>query len=407
MTTLMLMRAAGSVRRMAAPATCLAVLCLVVFPFLHGCHQIAQPEPPSGPAQSLTVFTYPNYLPDDVLQGFEKTTGITVHYRTFETVTEMRHLVVSNPGAYDVLIADGGRTATEYRHLKLIQPFQTRKISGLHQLDPRFGVFNLETPEILSIPFLWGSTIAAYRTDLLPLRDEEKKWALFWDERVRGKTSLIEEPVDIFAAGLAALGLPIHSQNVADNERAEAHLRKAIEENGTRLGDCWANLDRLVSGESWLVQCYSGDAAMCAKEHPNIGFFLPKEGAQLWVDGFLLCADSTRVEAAHRFVSYMLRPDVAARCADSCLQLTPNRSAQPLIDPKVLANEVINPPAEVLDHCSLTPALDTREWAGMLQLGLRHLQQAADSTAAREAASSPASAPQTVTASVLEAGDPP
>ena len=384
MKTSILSRTTGSLCRRSATAPCLAVLGLVFALFLLGCNQVENEvtsatretqATPATPARSITVFTYPQYLRSDVLRDFETSTGISVRYETFDTFSEMRFKLVSNPGAYDVLIADGGRNAVELRDLKLIQPFQTRKLFGLEHLDPRFGVF--KTPKTLYVPYLWGFNLAAYRTDKLALKEEEKKWALFWDERVRGRAALIEEPVDIFAVGLASLGLAAHSQDATDNQRAEAHLRHAIEKNGVLLGNCWTNLDRLTSGECWLVHCYSGDAAMCAVDHENIDYFLPKEGAQLWVDGFLLASDSNQVEEAHQFVTFMLRPEVAARCADYALELTANRAALPLISSKLLGNRVLNPPAEVLDRCSIVPAVDRRELSGTLQLGLRNLQEAA------------------------------
>lgn len=405
MKTMVTVRASGSSCRRIAMAPQLAVLCLVFAHLFFGCNRIDPAAAPSPAAKSLTVFTYPNYLPAEVLQAFESATGIAVQYLTFETMDELRHKVVSNPGAYDVLIAEGGRIAVEFRQLKLIQPFQTRKLSGLNQLDPRFGVFNPETLRVLSVPYLWGSTLIAYRTDKLQLQEEEKTWSIFWNQRVRERAALIEEPVDAFAVGLGSLGLPFHSQNRADNQRAEAHLRAAIENNGVRLGDCWTNLDRLTSGEYWLTQCYSGDAAMLATEHENIGYFMPREGAPLWVDGFMLCSDSTRVEEAHEFVTFMLRPAVAARCAGYCLQLTPNRNAQSLLDPLLMANKTLNPSAELLDRCSLMPAIDGRELAGTLQLGMRNLQETAHALELKRAASAPQ--PATSTTPLLTAGDPP
>lgn len=357
-----------------------------------GCHRFEQGKAVSAgdsprASESLTVFTFPKYIPGEVLLEFEAETGVRVRYETFELMDEMRPKIDSNPGAYDVLIADEG-CATELEHLKLIQPFQSGRLPGLGQLDSRFGKMDPAASHQLFVPYLWGSTIVAYRTDKLDLREEEKSWDLFWDTRVRRKASLISESSDIFAVGLGSLGLPLHSQDRVHNEMAEAHLLKAVVENGVELGDSWTNLDRLAAGERWLVHCYSGDAAFCAAENENIGYFIPKEGAELWVDGFMLCADSTKAGAAHRFVAFMLRPEIAARCASYAWYPTPNLAAAPQVDPGLLADKALNPSAEVLDRCSISPAMDNRQWNGWLQLGLRNLLEAADSAKLRLQAAS-------------------
>jgi spermidine/putrescine transport system substrate-binding protein len=328
-------------------------------------------------AGSLTVYTFPKYLPADVLNEFKALTGIAVRYESFEMEAEMRAKVASNPGSYDVII-DDSRLVRDLEHLGMIRSFQTSKLPGLAQLDPRFGNVDPKASSLLFVPYLWGSTIAAYRTDKLTLSEADKSWSLFWDERVRNNAALIEWSTDIFAVGLASLGYAPDSQDKGFCLRAEEHLRRAIQGNGVEIGGSWSNLDRLASGDRWLVHCYSGDAAMCAAEHENIGYFLPKEGTEIWLDGFMLCSDSLHQEAAHRFVAFMLRPDVAVRCANYAWQPTPNRAAALKVDPKLLADKVLNPPPEFLDRCSFGAAKDDPEWLAMLQSGMRKLQEMAE-----------------------------
>lgn len=353
-----------------ASAACSGAILLTLF--VPACSRTEQPVPPQALPSSVTIFSFPDYLPQDVLDEFKSATGIAVRYETFETVEEMRAKVLSNSGNYDLIIADEG-AAGELNHLKLIQPFQTGLLPGLQQIDSRFCREESEHG-LFHVPFSWGATIVAYRKDKLSFRDDEKSWRLFWDERVRGKAALTLDPTDIFPVGLAALGLPFHSRDVAHHKRAVAHLQAAIQGNGVQFGDCWGNLDQLVSGERWLVQCYSGDAAMYARKHDFIGYFIPNEGSALWVDGFILCSDSKQPEAAHRFVAYMLRPEIAARTANFVRYLTPNRAALPQLDPELLADAALNPSTEVLERCSVVPPMDDCHWLRLIQDGMRELQ---------------------------------
>ncbi|MEM7603037.1 MAG: spermidine/putrescine ABC transporter substrate-binding protein, partial [Verrucomicrobiota bacterium] len=276
---------------------------------------------------------------------------------TFETPDEMRAMVESNPGNYDIVIADEA-TSRDLSQLKLIQSINFEELEGKKHLDPRFWHPDLGVENPSFIPYVWGSTIAAYRADLLDLEEEEFSWNLFWDDRVEGMAAFSEEPTEIYAIAQARNGLPMHSTKEKDRRKAIDDVKSAMITNGVELGYSWDNLERLDSGELVLVHCYSGEAAVFAAENENIVYFLPKEGVQLWTDGFMIARDSERSEAAHRFIDFMLRPESAAATSNEIWFLTPNLAALDDIDPELLADEVFNPSEEYLAKCSVIPALD-------------------------------------------------
>ena len=47
-------------------------------------------------------------------------------------------------------------------------------------------------------------------------------------------------------------------------------------------------IDGLINGEKALGLVYSGDAAYILSENEDMGFFLPNEGSNLWVDGMVI-----------------------------------------------------------------------------------------------------------------------
>jgi len=351
-----------------------------------GCHrpgdspETTQTEPPpqpssSPPSSELVVFTYPEYLAPEALRQFESQTGIAVRYEVFESVDELRGKLESAPSHYDVVIADEG-TSMDLLHLQLIQPFHRKKLPDLERLDSRFASPRSAEENPVFVPYLWGSTIAAYRTDKLDLGPEDESWKLFWDPRVRGRAVLSSESSEILPVGLATLGYPLHSRKTEHHHEAVDHLRDAILENGVDIGDSWTNLERLTSGEVWLSHCYSGDAASFAAQDDRIGYFMPKEGAELWVDGFMLTRDGNYTDAAHAFVAFMLQPEVAVASSNYTWYLTPNSAALPELDPELLADEVLNPSEAMLERCSLVPTLDDRVWMRQLQYGMRKIQKA-------------------------------
>ena len=78
-------------------------------------------------------------------------------------------------------------------------------------------------------------------------------------------------------------------------------------------------LNALASGEICLVVGFSGDIKQAqkraaeAKNGVEIGYAIPKEGAQMWFDNLAIPSDARNVAEAHAFINYLQRPEVAAK----------------------------------------------------------------------------------------------
>ena len=72
-------------------------------------------------------------------------------------------------------------------------------------------------------------------------------------------------------------------------------------------------LNALASGEICLVLGYSGDIKQAqkraaeAKNGVEIGYAIPKEGAQLWFDNLAIPKDAKNVAEAHALINYLLQ----------------------------------------------------------------------------------------------------
>src|SRR5690606_10422096 len=110
----------------------------------------------------------------------------------------------------------------------------------------------------------------------------------------------------------------------------------------------------LANGNICMAVGYSGDVFQAADraEGPGqgieTGYAIPREGANPWFDMLAIPADAKNVEQAHAFINYLLDPEVIAEVSDYVGYANPNKAAQALMDPEVLADETIYPPDEVL-----------------------------------------------------------
>ena len=125
-------------------------------------------------------------------------------------------------------------------------------------------------------------------------------------------------------------------------------------------------LNALASGEICLVLGWSGDVKQAqkraaeAKAGIEIGYAIPKGGAQMFFDNFAIPKDAKNVAEAHAFIDYMLRPEVAAKNSNFLGYANGNLASQALIDKSVLDDKTVYPDAATIASLYLVTARDQR-----------------------------------------------
>src|SRR5205814_3790773 len=108
-------------------------------------------------------------------------------------------------------------------------------------------------------------------------------------------------------------------------------------------------LNALASGEICLVLGFSGDIKQAqkraaeAKNGIEIGYAIPKEGAQLWFDNLAIPKDARNSADAHTLIDYLLKPEVAAKNSNFVAYANGNAASRPLIDKAILEDKSVYP----------------------------------------------------------------
>mgnify|MGYP001818975126 CR=1 FL=1 len=89
---------------------------------------------------------------------------------------------------------------------------------------------------------------------------------------------------------------------------------------------------------------------MAQQENKAITYVYPSEGANFWIDSFVVPKGANNVENAHKFIAFMLRPDIAKMCVEENGFATPVTTALPLIDEDVRRSRTIFPSAEIISR---------------------------------------------------------
>ena len=126
-------------------------------------------------------------------------------------------------------------------------------------------------------------------------------------------------------------------------------------------------INALAGGDICLVIGYSGDvlqarrrareaAEQTGKPVVDIAYAIPKEGALMWFDNFVIPRDASNPDAAYRFIDFVNRPEMAAQNSNFIQYANSNLSSQKLMDQAVFSNPGIYPaPATFARLYTITP----------------------------------------------------
>src|SRR5690606_9157678 len=120
------------------------------------------------------------------------------------------------------------------------------------------------------------------------------------------------------------------------------------------------------NGDICVAIGYSGDILQArdradeAGNGVNIEYIIPREGAQMWFDSFVIPADAPHPDEALEFINFMMRPEVAAANSNYVFYANGNIDSQPLLSEDVISDEAIYPSQETLDRLFTSTSYEPR-----------------------------------------------
>ena len=204
--------------------------------------------------------------------------------------------------------------------------------------------------------YMWGTTGIGYNVKMVQkiLGPDARidSWDIVFKPENLAKFKdcgihMLDSADDILPAALGYLGLDPNSTKQADLEKAADLVIKI--RPYVRKFHSSEYLSALATGEICFVVGWSGDIMQArsraaeAKNDIEIGYAIPKEGAQMFFDNLAIPADAKNVAEAYELINYLYRPEVAAKNSDFLSYANGNLASQKLVDPKILNDKNIYP----------------------------------------------------------------
>ena len=174
-----------------------------------------------------------------------------------------------------------------------------------------------------SVPWQWGSSGLAIRTDLVQSRPDS--WGVLLDPEFRGKMTQLDDMRDVIGAWLKFRGHSVNSIDPAELEQAKADAIKAKHNLKSYLSA--PVKAQLIAGDVWIAHLWNGDTAQARAANPAIEFVLPREGSEIYLDSLCIPRGARSPRAAHAFMNFILRADQGAALSRRTGYGSPNAAA--------------------------------------------------------------------------------
>jgi len=317
------------------------------------------PDKKEAEKQTLVFLNWSEYLAPELVKAFEERFNATVKEVFFET-NEMRDekLALSSGKGYDIVLVSGS-AVEQYAGRKWITPLNFAKIPNISHIAARWrNAF--PNAEQYAVPYTWGTLGIAWRKDLFSGTVSSWKHLFVPAEELRGKIMMIRDSHDTIGMALKALGYSVNSTDTAQLAEAEKLLlaqKPFVREYSYIMLD---KTSGLITGDYHMAMVYNGDAVSLQSLDKNIGFTVPEEGTNIWVDYLAVMESSDKKELACAFVNFLNEPENAAATASFLHYATPNAAAEKLLRPEHLNNPLIYPSPDVLSRSEFYSKLPPR-----------------------------------------------
>jgi putrescine transport system substrate-binding protein len=314
---------------------------------------------PAASAQQRTVnfYNWSNYVAPGVLEDFTRETGIKVVYDTFDANETLETRLLAGKSGYDVVVPTAyflQRQITASVFLKLDKSKLPNFANAWPEVTKRLAVY--DPGNVYGVNYMWGTTGIGYNVKalqkILGADARIDSWDVIFKPENLAKFKecgihMLDSADDILPAALNYLGLDPNSTK-PDDLRKAADLVTKIRPLVRKFHSS-EYLSALATGEICLVVGWSGDIMQArsraaeAKNNIEIGYAIPKEGAQMFFDNLAIPADAKNVTEAYELINYLYRPEIAAKNSDFLSYANGNLASQKLLDPKILSDRTIYP----------------------------------------------------------------
>jgi putrescine transport system substrate-binding protein len=317
----------------------------------------------SADDKTVNVYNWSDYIDPDVLADFTKETGIKVVYDVYDNNDIVETKLLAGGSGYDLVVPTDSNVARQIKAGTLLELDKSKIPNLTHMWDFITKRLDRYDPgNKFAVNYMWGTDGFGYNVDkikaIMPDAPVDS-WDMIFKPEIVSKFKdcgvyLLDAPEDVLQSALNYLGLNPDSKDPADIEKA-GELVKSIRPYIQKFNSS-EYINALANGDICLAMGYSGDVLQArtraeeAKAGVKIAYTIPKEGALMWFDSFVIPKDAPHPDAAYAFINFMEKPENAARNSNYVSYANGNKDSQQFLSDEVKNDTAIYPDQATLDR---------------------------------------------------------
>jgi spermidine/putrescine-binding protein len=291
-------------------------------------------------AEEINLFAWSEYIPQSVLDGFTEETGIQVNYETYASNEEMLAKLLSGAASYD-LVQPSEYTIEAMRKENLLLPLDHAKLPNLKNVGKEYYGLPYDPKLEYSVPYMQGTVGIVVNVE--KVKEPVAGFGDVFQDKNKGRIVVLDDALEIVTWGLATQGLGPEAVTKENLEKVRPVLAKWLPL--VKVYDSDSPKTALLNGDVDLGVVWSGEAAILLKEQPGkFQYVLPKEGAHMFIDSLAVPKGAPNVGGAHKFIDYVLRPEVSRKISEEFPYTNPNVEARKLLSEEERSNTASYPP---------------------------------------------------------------
>lgn len=281
----------------------------------------------AAPEDQATWFTWGGFDIPDYFDEYVAKHGELPNFATYGSAEEAFNKLRS--GFVADLVLPCLSDVPRWSSTGLFQPIDTSRLSNWPDQIPELGnvSYNMVDAKQWMVPWEWGQTSIAYRTDLFELQGEES-WDMLWDERYAGRLGSLGGGGDVWWCAAIKAGVPfdqIHTdeafEKISAVLRAQRPLIRVYTDDTTSLDTA------LAAGELVATLAWNSTVVSLTAAGVPVKFAQPKEGALTWVCGLMLHAEAPKIDRAYDVIDSLISESATVALMRGSGYGGPNRKA--------------------------------------------------------------------------------
>ncbi|QSX07059.1 spermidine/putrescine ABC transporter substrate-binding protein [Sedimentibacter sp. zth1] len=321
---------------------CLILVLTLVLSVFVGCSNSDKP--------TLNVLNYGIYMDPSLVTQFEKENNVKIIYDEYAAPEDMYTRVKAGGTDYDVIIT-GEYMIERMVNEDMLAELDFNNIPNFKYVGEEYKNQPYDNENKYAVPYFWGTLGILYNKETVDV--SSNSWNILWDEKYKDQIVMMDSQRDTFAVALKLLG---YSLNTTDINKLDEAKRLLIDQKPLVMAYVVDRAGQMISsGEAELGLVWSGEAtvAMLDDSERDLGFIIPKEGSNIWIDAMCIPKTSNQKELAEKFINFITSKDATLKDINEVMYSTVHTEAIKELPDELKNNNAYNVPSDEVKNLEM------------------------------------------------------